>query len=87
MIPPMVMWIKVQWFGIWLPLFLLWPIVLVLLLLVLPFVFIGMLLAGRAARFWVAIRVLLAGYQMICSVRGLRIDIHKENSTFEIYVP
>ena len=87
MIPPMVMWIKIQWFGIWLPLFLLWPIVLVLLMLILPLVFLGMAIAGRLSRFWMVLRIILASYSMICSVRGLQIEIQKEHSTFEIYLP
>jgi hypothetical protein len=86
-IPPMVMWLKIQWFGIWVPLFLLWPIVLVLLLLILPLVFVGMAIAGRISRFWVAVRLVLAAYAMVCALRGLQIDIHKETTTFEIYLP
>ena len=87
MIPPMVMWFKVQWFGIWIPLFLLWPIVIVLLLLVMPLVFIGMAITGNISRFWIAIRIVVAAYKTICATRGLRIDIDKEEMTFEIYLP
>ncbi len=87
MIPPMVMWFKVQWFGMWIPLFLLWPIVLVLLVLLLPLVFLGMAIAGRLSKFWVVLRIILASYSMICSMRGLQIEIQKENSTLEIYLP
>ena len=87
MIPPMVMWLKIQWFGIWIPLFLLWPIVLVLLLLATPLVFIGMAITGNISRFWIAIRIVLAAYKTICATRGLRIDIHKNETTFEVYLP
>ncbi len=87
MIPPMVMWFKVQWFGMWIPLFLLWPIVLVLLVLLLPLAFLGMAIAGRLSKFWVVLRIILASYSMICSMRGLQIEIQKENSTLEIYLP
>ena len=87
MIPPMVMWFKIQWFGIWIPLFLLWPIVLVLLLLATPLVFIGMAITGNISRFWIAIRIVLAAYKTICATRGLRIDIHKNETTFEVYLP
>ena len=87
MIPPMVMWFKVQWFGIWVPLFLLWPIILVFLAIMLPLIFIGMVIAGRVSRFWVVIRIVLAAYSTICAARGLGIDIHKEQTVFEIYIP
>ena len=83
----MVMWFKVQWFGIWIPLFLLWPIVIALLLLILPFVFIGLSIAGRLSKFWMALRIILAAYSMMCSVRGLQIEIQKEHRTLEIYLP
>jgi hypothetical protein len=87
-IPPMVMWFKVQWFGIWISLFLLLPIVIMSLLLVMPLVFIGMAITGNISRFWIAIRIVLAAYKTVCATRGLRIDIHKKNeTTFEVYLP
>jgi hypothetical protein len=61
--------------------------VLALLVLVLPLVAIGMAIAGRIDRLWVALRVVLAAYTMVCALRGLQIDIHKEDTTFEIYLP
>lgn len=87
MIPPLVMWVKIQWFGIWLPIFLIYPFALALFLLALPLVFIGMAIAGQISKFWVVLRVILAAYKMICSVRGLQIEIEKENRTLEIYLP
>ncbi len=87
MTPPMVMWIKINWFGTWLPLFLLYPIVLALLLLILPLVFIVMAVTGRISRFWVVIRTISAAYIMLCSMRGLQIEIQKEETTFELYLP
>jgi len=58
-----------------------------LLLLILPLVAVGMAIAGRIDRFWIALRVVLAAYTMVCALRGLRIDIHKEDTTLEIYLP
>jgi hypothetical protein len=83
----MVMWLKVGWFGIWLPIFLLWPIALLLLLIFLPLVFIGMAITGQLPRFWRVVRVVLALYTMICAFRGLRIEIHNDSGTFEVYLP
>jgi hypothetical protein len=83
----MVMWLKIQWFGIWVPLFLLWAIALVLLLLIMPLVFIGMAIVGRISRFWVALRLVVVAYAIVCALRGLQIEIHKEDQTFEIYLP
>jgi hypothetical protein len=52
-----------------------------------PLVFIGMAITGNISRFWIAIRIVLAAYKTICATRGLRIDIDKEEMTFEIYLP
>jgi len=86
-IPPFVMWIKVQWFGIWIPLFLIWPLVVALLLLILPLIFLGMAVAGKISKFWMILRIILAAYTMVCSIRGLKIEIHKEIRTLELYLP
>ena len=86
MIPPMVMWIRFGWFGLWIPLFLLWPIVLVLWLFFLPFVFLGMAVAGRISRFWKVIQLTLAAYEMVCAAKGLRVEVRGDRTTFEIYL-
>ena len=83
----MVMWLKVGWFGVWLPIFLLWPIIILVLLLGLPLVLIGMAITGRLAKFWKVVRVTLAAYTMVCAFRGLRVEVQNEHGTFEIYLP
>ena len=80
----MVMWIRFRWFGLWVPLFILWPIVLALWLLFLPLIFVGMAVTGRLPRFWKVIRLSLATYEMVCATKGLRIDVRNERTTFEI---
>jgi hypothetical protein len=55
--------------------------------LIMPLVFIGMAIVGRISRFWVALRLVVAAYAMVCALRGLQIEIHKEDQTFEIYLP
>ena len=86
MIPPMVMWIRFGWFGLWIPLFLLWPIVLVLWLFFLPFVFLGMAVTGRISRFWRVIQITIAAYEMVCATKGLRVEVRNERTTFEIHL-
>ena len=85
MIPPMVMWIRFHWFGVWIPLFLAWPIMLVLWVLLLPFVLLGMAVTGRAPRFWKVLRLTAATYETVCALRGLRVDVRSDRSTFQIH--
>jgi len=84
--PPMVAWIRFRWFGLWLPLFLLWPLVLALWLLFLPFVMIGMVVTGRISRFWKVIQISLAAYEMVCATKGLRVEVHNDRTKFEIFL-
>ena len=86
MIPPMVMWIRFRWFAIWVPLFLLWPVLVVLWLLFIPFVLLGMLVAGRISRFWKVLQLTLATYVMVCALRGLRVDVRSDRTTFQIHL-
>ena len=80
----MVMWIRFRRFGLWIPLFLLWPILVVLWLLTLPFVFVGMAVTGRISRFWKVIQLTLAAYEMVCATKGLRVEVRNDRTTFEI---
>ena len=84
MIPPMMMWFRFRWFAFWLPLFILWPIALLLWLLFLPLVMLSMLVTGRISRFWRVIRLSLATYEVVCAMRGLRIDVRTGTTTFQI---
>ena len=86
MIPPMIMWIRFRWFAIWVPLFLLYPIVLALWLLIIPFIFLGMTVTGRISRFWKVIQLTLATYVMVCAMRGLQIDVRSDRTTFQIHL-
>ena len=86
MTPPMVMWIRFRWFGLWIPLFLLWPIVLALWLLFLPLVMIGMAVTGRISRFWKVIQLSFAAYETVCATRGLRVEVRNDRTTFQIFL-
>jgi len=77
--PPMLMHIKVRNvktnFGCWIPLFLFYPIVLAVLLVLLPFILIGIFIAwlmgyGNWMRF-----ILKTSFTMFWSLRGLKVDV------------
>jgi len=82
----MIMWIKFRWFGLWIPLFLFWSILLALWLLLLPFVMLGMAVTGRLFRFWKVFQLTFAAYEMVCATRGLRVEVHSDRTTFQIFL-
>jgi len=82
----MIMWIRFRWFGLWIPLFLIWPILLALWLLLLPFVMLGMAVTGRLFRFWKVFQLSFAAYEMVCATRGLRVEVDSDRTTFQIFL-
>ena len=83
-LPPLVM--RVQFrkegkrFCLWLPLFLLLPLALVLLIILSPLIMLVIIilqLSGRGKR---ALLIIPTAFGLLCSMRGLRVDIstHKE---------
>lgn len=67
MIPPSLLYLRVDRFGLWLPLFLVWP----LLIVAAPFVFaFGLLTLHPFA-------ALAVFYELFCSLRGLIIDVNE----------
>jgi hypothetical protein len=81
MCPPSIMWVRIRnrrrRFGLWLPLFLIWPVVLVLGLVLLP------LLLICAAVLWPTGwgRPLLLGgpviFSLLCALRGLKVEVNQ----------
>lgn len=99
MMPPMVLRVRVRdprhGFGLWIPLFLVVPLVLLLLLalslLVLPFVPIAVaVLWHRGLNKWffpaciLLLRVVPNIFMLLCAVRGLRVDI--QSASQQVYV-
>ena len=76
MIPPIWMILRVNSLRLWLPLFLLWPIY---PLIALFSVLIGLL-------FLKPIRLSLGFYQLLCALRGLRIEIKQPDQFVKIYI-
>jgi hypothetical protein len=83
-LPPSIVHVRVLpvrgWMpGLWLPLFLIWPIVLVLLL---PLLLLGLCVAlvvqARSVAPWLA---LFGGvYTLLCALRGTRVDVRGPSS-------
>ena len=79
--PPMLMHIKVRDkktnFGIWLPLFLLFPVALVFFLILSPFILIGIIVLWHKGWGKLALFSLVAAFMACWSLRGLKVDVQK----------
>ena len=77
--PPMLMHLKIQGeekgFGLWLPLFLLPPLVLVVLIILSPLILIAILVLWPRGWGKRALLVLWTALEIFCSMRGLKVDI------------
>ena len=88
--PPILMRIKIQGedgkFGLWLPLFLLLPLVLVVMLILSPLILIAVLILWPSGWGKRALLVLRTAFVAFCSMRGLRVDIQNRHQCVYIYV-
>lgn len=77
--PPAVMRIRVKnerrGIILSLPLFVLWPVALVLLILIWPIVLVAAVVVHRWSGLKMAVLGLWAAYSLACSLRGLLIDV------------
>ena len=86
--PPSVLRLRVHsrrhHFGLWLPLFLIWPLIVVLSLLLLPLALALVIILWRIR--WLK-PVLLAGpclLSLVCALRGLEVDVRDGSEQFFI---
>lgn len=80
MIPPLVMRLRVtpgsgRGFGLWLPLFVVWPLLLVLLVLLLPLLILADLIMALCRYPFSAIRAVWSLWAVLCSLHGLHVDV------------
>jgi len=76
-------------FGLWLPLFLLFPLALVVLLVLSPLILIGvmvMLAVGQGQWVEFGFRCLWAAITSSWALRGLRVDVQGHHETVQVTV-
>lgn len=79
-IPPLLLRVRLvaprhRWPTLWLPLFLLWPLLLPLvLLLAVPALLLLCVVAPRSIGAWLS--VVFAAYALLCATRGTSIDVN-----------
>ena len=88
-LPPAILRIRVQnrrhRFGLWLPIFLLWPLVLAVVLVLLPFVLLGALILlpfGMGTMLLLFLPMLL---RLLCALRGLELDVDNGADKVRLY--
>jgi hypothetical protein len=84
--PPMLMHVKVKNeesdFGFWLPLFLLFPLALVVLIILSPLIIIGIIVLctlGHGRWVWWGFRCLWVAIVSSWALRGLKVDVQNGN--------
>lgn len=99
--PPILMRVQIQGkdrgFGLWLPLFLLLPVVLVLLIILSPVIVVAIIILRWGRRpeklpvivrtcvsILCSVRRMRAAFGVICSMPGLRVDVSNDNE--RVYV-
>ena len=73
-------------FGLWVPLFLLIPLVLVVLIILSPLILIAVLVLWPSGWGKLALCVLKAAWGLFCSMRGLEVDVQNRNELVYISV-
>ena len=68
-------------FSLWLPLFLIWLLLLPIVIVLLPLVILVCLLFGNNP-----FRALAAGWQLLCGLRGTRVDINEPGQSVLLHI-
>lgn len=68
-------------FSLWLPLFLIWLLLLPIVVVLLPFVLLACLFMGTKG-----FRALAAGWQLLCGLRGTRVDINEPGQSVLLHI-
>jgi hypothetical protein len=88
--PPVLMRIRLhngdRKFGLWLPLFLLIPIALVVLIILSPLILIAILVLWPSGWGRLALLVMKTAWGLLCSMRGLQVDVKNHRECVYIYV-
>jgi hypothetical protein len=91
-LPPYLVYLKIKdedshGFGMWLPVFLLWPLVLILFLIVLPFLLLADFVLYLTNQAWQQVTtIVIAALMLLPETRGMAVDIHHDNRAVKFTV-
>ena len=81
--PPMLMHVKIRGrrrgFGLWLPIFLLLPLALAAFIILSPLVLIAILVSWPSGWRKRAPLIFAAAFDVLCSMRGIKIDVQSDH--------
>jgi uncharacterized membrane protein YqjE len=81
--PPMLMHVKIRGerrgFGLWLPLFLVLPLALALFIILSPVILIAILIFWPSGWRKKALHLFGAAFEVLCSMRGIKVDVRGEH--------
>ena len=81
--PPMLMHVKIRrekrGFGLWLPLFILLPLALALFIILSPLILIAILVLWPRGWRKRGLHIFGAAFEILCSMRDLKVDVQNEN--------
>ncbi len=88
--PPMLMHVKIKnsnhQFGFWLPMFLIVLVAFILVIALSPIILLAILLAWPTGWGRWMVNAIKTGYIMLCSLRGMKVDIQNQKETVFISV-
>ena len=70
--------------GLWLPLFLLWPVILALLVMLLPLLFVLAICPRRGAEGGMIVAGLPQVFVIACALRGLKVDVQEDDQQIQV---
>lgn len=70
--------------GLWLPVFLLWPVILALLVLLLPLLFVLAICLRRGAKGRMIVGGLPQLLVIACALRGLKVDVEEDDQRIQV---
>jgi hypothetical protein len=73
-------------FGLWLPLFLLIPVIIVVFIILSPLILIATLILWPMGWGKPALMIIPVAWSLYCSIRGLRVDVQGRRETVYISV-
>lgn len=91
MLPPATMRLRIveggrKKIGLWLPIFLLWPLLLVVVLLAVPLYLVLLLVSPFVPKANKVVKAIPAIYSVICALKGLTVDVKDENENVLIKI-
>jgi hypothetical protein len=88
--PPMLIQVKIEnknhWFNLWIPLFLVYPVILVIFLILSPLLLIALIVLSLIGWEAIILLALQAPFIILWNMRGLKVDVQNRHDTVFINV-